>query len=446
MHRSVPAHHKPFPEFVEPLPNPIPYSIIDTTGKPWLPTNGMTSLEERKLLVPLVEGARNVARHELAHVKWSPKKIPRVRHDLRYLMAVEDARLNLGLVAIALPVVLAPEELEQVARLARGDLAEKDVLAFVLRTIAAQGTNAEATMLAQLAGQTDAVHALVWRHVRAVRITLLRARRRRKAPVADFRVARALAARLARELDNDLARLGLPRGLPFPLSLAGAGCCLGHGPGGHALARRKGKEDGEEGVVDHPSGEMRLVVAPLPHATPRAAGVRRGRGRAQQEGSLPRHFHRWAIDRALFQRTARRVRGGTVLVDVSGSMSLDAAGIDAILTASSGAAQIAIYSGTEQSGELRIVARNGRRADAKDLVPFGRGNIVDEPALTWLASQEGPRLWISDGGVTGIGDQTSPALQQRCREIVERAQIQRVRTVNEAARLLARGLGRAGAA
>lgn len=69
MTRNVPAHHKPFPELVEPLPGRDPFWIIDTTGKPWLPTNGMTSLIERKLLVPLVPGARSVARHELAHVK-----------------------------------------------------------------------------------------------------------------------------------------------------------------------------------------------------------------------------------------------------------------------------------------------------------------------------------------------------------------------------------------
>jgi hypothetical protein len=114
--------------------------------------------------------------------------------------------------------------------------------------------------------------------------------------------------------------------------------------------------------------------------------------------------------------------------------------------ASSGAALVAIYSGSDQAGELRIVARDGRRADPRDLVPFGRGNIVDEPALAWLAHQSGPRLWISDGGVTGVGDTTSAALQRRCKEIVERAGIRRVRTVAEAAAFLARGARHAGVA
>ena len=43
---------------------------------------------------------------------------------------------------------------------------------------------------------------------------------------------------------------------------------------------------------------------------------------------------------------------------------------------------------------------------APDLVvpPCGGGNIVDGPALDWLATQAEPRIWISDGAVTGIDD------------------------------------------
>jgi hypothetical protein len=449
-YRSVPAHHMPYPELVEPLPNPDPYSIIDTIGKPWLPTNGMTSIKDRKILVPLVEGARSVALHELAHVKFSPKRLPKVDFDVRYLMAVEDARINLGLTWIGLPVTLTADEIAQVARLAAQDLAERDLLAFVLRAIAAQGTNAEEALLRQLGSQPPAARDLAYRHIRRVRIALLRARRARRRPVASFRLARRLAAELAREIEPELERLGYPRSLPFPLELAGAGCCLGHGHGGpHALARgkrgAKGKGDGEGGPEDCRSGELRIVAAALPHATPNPRGWARGKGRATSEGSFPRYLHRWPLDRAIFRRRAP-VRGGTVLIDTSGSMSLDAAGVDSILRASSGAALVAIYSGTDKAGELRIVARDGRRADAKDLVPFGRGNIVDEPALEWLAHQGGPRLWISDGGVTGVGDTTSAALQRRCRSIVERAGIRRVKTVAEAAAFLARGASHAGVA
>ena len=444
MNRNVPGHHKPYPELVEPLPNPQPYWILDTVGKPWLPTNGMTSLKERKLLVPLLPEARSVARHELAHVKWSPKAIPKVPFDLRYLMAVEDARLNLGLARIRLRVVLSPGELEQVARLAARDLDERDLLAFVLRATAAQGTNAEAAVLAQMAAQPQAVKDLAYRHVRHVRIELLRARRQRRAPVASVRVTKRLAAELAQALPRELEALGFASRLPFPLPLAGAGCCLGHDPSGLPGAARRGAK-GKDDEPESPSGELRIVTAPLPYPTPDPRGGRRGRGRATSEGSWPRHLHRWSVDGAIFRRRTSQ-RGGTVLVDTSGSMSLDAAGVDRILSASAGAARIAIYSGQGKVGELRIVARDGRRADGKDLVPFGRGNIVDEPALEWLARQSGPRLWISDGGVTGVDDKPSAALHRRCQEIVQRAGIRRVKTIADAAAILARGGGHAGVA
>jgi len=42
--------------------------------------------------------------------------------------------------------------------------------------------------------------------------------------------------------------------------------------------------------------------------------------------------------------------------------------------------------------------------------PCGGGNIVDGPALEWLAAQAEPRIWISDGVVTGVNDVDYAAL------------------------------------
>jgi len=432
--RTVPAHCKPFPELVERRPHAKPFAIVDTTGKPWLPTNGMTSLVHRKLYVPLQPWARSVARHELAHVKWSPKRLPsKLGHDARVLMAVEDARINLGMLIVGLPVYLTEGERAQVAALARADLRGPDVLAYVLRAVAALGTNAESAILETLIDRPQALRDLVYRHVRNVRIRLLRGRRSRKRPVASFALVRQIARELAEDLARELEALGYPRSLPWPLDLAGAGCCLGGGAHGRPGGRAKNAGDGAELA----SGALTVVQAPLTVSC-RAAGMsRRARGRSTSEGTVPRSFHRWPVDGAVFVRRGRQ-RGGTVLVDTSGSMALDAAGIDRILEASSGAAIVAIYSGHEREGELRIVARDGKRADAAHLVPKGRGNVVDEPALAWLARQQEPRLWISDGGVTGVGDVTSPELQRRCAELCRRGRVTRVRTVEEAARCLGR--------
>ena len=68
-----------------------------------------------------------------------------------------------------------------------------------------------------------------------------------------------------------------------------------------------------------------------------------------------------------------------------------------------------------------------------------RGNIVDGPALRWLARQPGPRFWISDGVVTGEGDMQSVDLVVDVIRICGKAAITRVETVEGVCRLLQSG-------
>jgi hypothetical protein len=72
------------------------------------------------------------------------------------------------------------------------------------------------------------------------------------------------------------------------------------------------------------------------------------------------------------------------------------------------------------------VADGGRRASKEHLERFSRGNVVDLPALEWLARQPQPRVWLSDGAVTGVGDRISQALRERCYAVCRRARIRRV--------------------
>ena len=71
-----------------------------------------------------------------------------------------------------------------------------------------------------------------------------------------------------------------------------------------------------------------------------------------------------------------------------------------------------------------------------DLAPFGPSNVVDQPALEWLARQPGPRIWISDGKVTGCNDRPSRRVKQACAEICRRSHIRRVDDAAEAAAVL----------
>lgn len=145
--------------------------------------------------------------------------------------------------------------------------------------------------------------------------------------------------------------------------------------------------------------------APMPVARrPDRRGVRR---RFVDEGTVPVSVHRLTIDGRIFDRRKRRERGGTVLVDFSGSMGLTAEALREIIEAAP-AAKVAVYSGRGSSGRLVVVADRGRCATAEGLsaARHGGGNIVDGPALRWLAGQSEPRIWVSDGIVTGCGDAT----------------------------------------
>jgi hypothetical protein len=133
----------PYPEFVEPEPVDVPYRIWNSLEED-LPTSGMVNLLGREMWVPLEWGGRAVRRHELAHVRWSPARSAAVRFDRRVLMAMEDARINLGLAGIELPVALDDESHAHVMMLLAQDGKRGDGFALFMRGVASLGTSVEA--------------------------------------------------------------------------------------------------------------------------------------------------------------------------------------------------------------------------------------------------------------------------------------------------------------
>ena len=180
---------------------------------------------------------------------------------------------------------------------------------------------------------------------------------------------------------------------------------------------------------------MEVVRAPMLVRLRSLRGAGR-RWRPASEGSVVRYVGRWPSDKAIFRRKRRGRGGASVLVDTSGSMSIETPDLDGLLLATPAGARVAIYSANRRYGELRIVAHGSRRAVAADLEPFGSANVVDVPALEWLAKQPGPRLWVSDGKVTGIGDQPSAEVTRQVEAIVGRAGIERVESLDAATRRL----------
>lgn len=120
---------------------------------------------------------------------------------------------------------------------------------------------------------------------------------------------------------------------------------------------------------------------------------------------------------------------GSILIDVSGSMHLKASQIGRLLE-NAPLATVANYSSDgHRTGELHILAQNGRYTSDPQRAGFGNG--VDGPALDWLARQPAPRVWICDGIVTGVGDATHHTLARECMTTCVRSNIMRVESVEE---------------
>jgi hypothetical protein len=150
---------------------------------------------------------------------------------------------------------------------------------------------------------------------------------------------------------------------------------------------------------------------------------------AATEGTAPRFMNRYCSDGAIFTARAKRPGQGTVLFDVSGSMDLPTAAVQELMERLP-AGIIANYSGRSKTGILTILAKDGRRVEDDQICAHGGlGNVIDEPALEWLAKQAEPRLWVCDGVVTGCNDQASARITRECAAICRRAKILRLPTL-----------------
>jgi hypothetical protein len=141
-----------------------------------------------------------------------------------------------------------------------------------------------------------------------------------------------------------------------------------------------------------------------------------------------------------------KVKGGIVIIDISGSMSLSNEQIEAILE-SAPAATIMAYShetGVANSTKPNawILARRGWRVPN---IPDGLGNIgngVDGPALAWAVRHRRPGepiVWICDGQVTGARDGFKPELAVMCAKYVKHHKIIMIPNVEQALMQFASG-------
>lgn len=180
-------------------------------------------------------------------------------------------------------------------------------------------------------------------------------------------------------------------------------------------------------------GKMRIIKFPFSRVHPSSAGKR---GIQAGYAGPFRFSHRALLPSGDGMAFAyrRKHKGGSVLLDCSGSMPISYDHIIRLLRYSP-YATIAYYAGDKgnKTGTLLIAAYRGRMIEEKYLkhwfVKKSYGNVVDGYALLWLLNQDAPRIWVSDGVVTGIHDVSCSSLIEESKNICRRGEIKRYRLI-----------------
>lgn len=151
--------------------------------------------------------------------------------------------------------------------------------------------------------------------------------------------------------------------------------------------------------------ELRIKHLPLTRHLRGGLGKKRV---ASAIGRNPRRLQNALTDpqKRVFDAT-KKGNGGVVLIDGSGSMSLEASEIIA-LTEEAPGCTVAVYS-ADAAGEkdnLWILAKDGKMVDS--IPRRNGGNGVDGEAIRWAVAQRKsvrtPVVWITDGAVHGLGN------------------------------------------
>ena len=421
--KRPPTPHRPLPELVE-------------RGKagPWtiehIDKGGHTNLTDRKMAAPLTaqpcpdcgnDHNRYIRIHELAHVRWSPKRIPTPwkQHRPELILLAEDLRIHDGLTESQIstpwnnrpqPGTLTCNE-DDIAGPWLGLItgnpdAALPLITFLFGDMFA-GRSAYATRN-HIGHIDDGIHDLIDDHSPpGTRSALVEASQ----SLAYY--LRDAAYDLEDILDNHKRRLGAAVRAATPELAQRLEQLLQHLTQTAQEALRALQTEAEDDTFGFEPGddtlragwgEMTIHHPPLTlrHRFKKRMlrTITRTTGKQLDTRKAVRHLIQGKPD--LFTNRIRKP-GGTVLVDVSGSMSLSEHDIDRIIDAAP-AALVAIYSGSEdrETGKLQIVADKARRVE--HLPRHDCLNIIDGPALTWLGQQREPRLWVSDGYVTGIDE------------------------------------------
>lgn len=169
--------------------------------------------------------------------------------------------------------------------------------------------------------------------------------------------------------------------------------------------------------------ELRFGITSLTENTGTFIGKRK---RPAMVGKYPSRPDRLLTDpeRRIFRETVKG-KGGIVIFDCSGSMGVVHETVRQAVKQFAGAL-VVVYSHStirSTSPNAWVVAKNGRMISEHEFddLPLNAGNGVDGPILRWAIRQrKNPKdfiLWVSDGRVTGKGDDMSDNLVRECAQL-----------------------------
>jgi len=436
--------NRPIPEAIDGLPWTVTIRPPQSHGGGIL--YGVTDLHGHAMTLPPEEhtSARFVRLHELAHAKWTPRNVPphAAAKKARATITAEDLRIQSLLhVHGLLPRDLrhrTVDDLQRFAAAVADHVTSGDAhTALEILTWARVGSGVavfrrprkfrprhELAHLPEIAEELEQIDA----HARAL-------------IDATGSVAHALALENATNLAHQIAAEAVEAALPKRYSAK-----LPFQKVTIPLARKlRELLDTARDTFQQPNpcpppdanrgsgewGELE-TLPPLPLSTahkPKAQPQRRRL--AQLQGNRLGSLRRLLTDGRAFRRDVRKPqKGGTVLIDASGSMNLSADEIRAILDRAP-AATVAMYSGNgpRGTGTISIIAKAGRMATDREIDrrigQVGGGNVIDGPALQWLAKQAEPRTWICDGAVTGKRDSRTLNLTLEANQLAKAGHITR---------------------
>ncbi len=388
---------------------------------------GVTDLRGQQMTLPPEEhpSARFVRLHELAHAKWTPRNMPphaaakKAKATVTDVQTAEDLRIQSLLhVHDLLPRDLrhrTPDDLQRFAAAVAEHVTNGNAhSALEVLTWARVGSG---VAVHQKKGQVKPRHRLAHLPELADELDQIDAHARALIDQTGS-VAHALALENATNLARKIAAEAVETALPtrYSAKLPFAKVTI-------PLARKlRELLDAAQPTFQQPNpcpppyrtqgisewGELK-TLPPLPLSTAHKPKAQPQRKRlAQLQGARLGSIRRLLTDGRAFRRDVRKPqKGGTILIDASGSMDLSSDDIRAILDRAP-AATVAMYSGHATTGAVSIIAKSGRMATDREIDrrrgQVGLGNIVDGPALRWLAKQAEPRTWICDGAVTGCGE------------------------------------------